>query len=466
MKDIRLMRRRTPRRALSFLVVLLCAVAAAPAPLGAQEKPKPLAGKDRERGLQILEIVREGIREHYYDPNFRGMDLKARFEVAKARIKKAASNGEIFSIVAGLLAEFNDSHLYFIPPDRAARVEYGWRMQMIGDKCYVVEVKPGSDAEKKGLKVGDEVWSIDGYEPTRENLWKIKYSYYTLKPRPAMRVVVQDPGAQRELLVMSKFVGARDFFDRLRKRKETAKPAPFHEVPGELFVWKMDSFAVEGKEVDEVMRKALPHKAMILDLRGNGGGYEETLLRLLGYFFDREVKLGELKRRRGTKTLVAKPRGRDKHFAGRLVVLVDSGSGSAAELFARVVQLEKRGTVVGDRSAGAVMRSRLHGESTFRGTWDNATLSFFAVSITDADITMTDGRSLEHVGVTPDELLLPAGADLAAGRDPVLARAAALAGVKLDPQQAGALFPRVGRDEEDDEEKDDEGGKGEGDDQQ
>jgi carboxyl-terminal processing protease len=124
-------------------------------------------------------------------------------------------------------------------------------------------------------------------------------------------------------------------------------------------------------------------------------------------------------------------------FAGRIVVLIDADSGSAAELLARVVQLEKRGTVIGDQSSGAVMQ----GEILAGAVEGPQGFIFYHASVTRADLIMSDGTSLERIGVKPDELMMPASEDLAAGRDPVLARAIAMLGGAIDPAAAAALFP-------------------------
>lgn len=177
------------------------------------------------------------------------------------------------------------------------------------------------------------------------------------------------------------------------------------------------------------------HKALILDLRSNGGGYVVMLKRLLGHFFDKDVKIADLKYRKKMETVVAKTRGANS-FKGQLIVLIDSRSASAAEAFARVIQLEKRGIVLGDRSSGKVMQSVVYSHTV--GT---ESIVPYGVNMTNADLIMTDGKSLEKVGVTPDELLLPSATDMATNRDPVLARAAELLGYKLDAERAGTLFP-------------------------
>jgi C-terminal processing protease CtpA/Prc len=136
--------------------------------------------------------------------------------------------------------------------------------------------------------------------------------------------------------------------------------------------------------------------------------------------------------------LVAKPHGHQ--FKGNLVVMIDSGSASCSEVFARVVQLEKRGKIIGDRSAGAVM------ESTFYPRQEGLSqMTFYAVQVTIGNLILTDGKSLEKNPVTPDELTLPTPEDLAVGRDPVLSRALELSGTNVSSESAGKLFPHVWR---------------------
>jgi carboxyl-terminal processing protease len=182
-----------------------------------------------------------------------------------------------------------------------------------------------------------------------------------------------------------------------------------------------------------IIDKARKHKALILDLRDNQGGAVETLKYLLGGIFDHEVKIGYKVTRSDRMPLVAMPL--HNTFDGKIIVLIDSRSMSAAELFSRVVQIEKRGVVMGDRSAGRVMGAKYYDYQL------SGAAVYYGVSITEADMVMTDGKSLEHVGVTPDEVMIPTASDLAKGLDPVMAHSAETLGVKLSPEQAGKLFP-------------------------
>jgi carboxyl-terminal processing protease len=395
----------------------------------------------------MLKMIRLDIEKHYYDQNFHGIDLRERFGQADERIKNAKSNSEIFGVIAQALLDFDDSHLFFIPPARVAKVEYGWQMQAIGDKCYVIAVKPGSDAEAKGLKRGDLILSIDGFTPTREVAWKIRYYYYTLRPKPGMRLVVQSPeGAPRQVDVIAKIQQGKKQMDLtgwgtggdipIEAENEARINRDRFFEKDNVIIWKMPGFDIyDENELANIMVRVKKHQALILDLRGNGGGLVVMLKRLIGYFFEQDIKVSEMKYRKEVKTEVADSKG-NGGFKGKLIVLIDSGSASASEIFARVIQLEKRGIVLGDRSAGAVMQSRQHGHEV-----GLETVSYYGASITNADVIMKDGKSIEHVGVTPDELLLPTAADLAASRDPVLSHAAELVGLKLDSGAAGKLFP-------------------------
>jgi C-terminal processing protease CtpA/Prc len=399
----------------------------------------------RDRSREILEIIKKDLQKNYYDPTFHGVNVESVFKEADELLKKAESHGQMYGIIARALLQLNDSHTFFIAPSRVARLDYGWTMQTIGDKCYIAAVQPGSDAARKGLRAGDLVLSINQMNPERTNLWMIQYLSF-LRPQSTTQFVVQSPNEPpRELMVQAKVtegqknVDLTDYNEAMKLIIEDEKDSRLRrhryvEVE-DVLIWKMPAFDLKPEKVDDLIDKARKHRVLILDLRGNGGGLEDTLLRLIGNLFDHDIKVGDLSRRKEKKPLVAKTRGGDI-FKGNVVVLVDSASGSSSELLARVIQVEKRGVVVGDRSAGAVMRARYYSKSIGVDT-----VIFYGVSITDADLIMTDGKSLENVGVIPDELLLPSQTDLQLNRDPALARAAELAGLKLDAKAAGALFP-------------------------
>ncbi|MGB9179847.1 MAG: S41 family peptidase [Pyrinomonadaceae bacterium] len=405
---------------------------------------------ERGRAHDMLKTLKDDIKKNYYDASYRGVDVDAQFKAADEKINQAKSLGQALGIIAQALLDFDDSHTFFLPPARPVSVEYGWRMQMIGDNCYVTALKPGSDAEKKGLKVGDQVLGINKFQPTRKDYWKMEYYYNALAPQPGMSLIVQSPGGQaRELAIAANVKqgkrvlnftgsdGGNDIWDYIRESENADKLERhrFQQI-GSVVVWKMPGFDFVPEQVDSLMSNRIKgHSALILDLRGNSGGYVITLERLAGYFFDHDIKIADLKGRKEMKPMLAKTQGKDS-FNGKLIVLVDSKSASASEIFARLVQLEKRGTVIGDRTAGAVMQAR--SVSHEMGT---DSIIIYGASVTNADVIMSDGKSVEHVGVIPDELMVLTGADLAAQRDPVLARAAELAGVSVDPAKAGTIFP-------------------------
>jgi C-terminal processing protease CtpA/Prc len=269
----------------------------------------------------------------------------------------------------------------------------------------------------------------------------MNYRYYALMPTRSIHLRVQSPGdsAPRDIEVLSKIERTEEkafyFTNIWRYNSETRLEDDRIYEQGDVVGWRMPTFETDPDHIDQIMKRVSKFKNLVLDLRGNGGGYQVTLEHLVGYFFDNDVKIADLKGRKELKPILAKTQ-REHVFKGGLTVLIDSESGSAAELFARTIQLQKRGRVIGDRSAGAVMVSRsFDHESGVGGTL------YYGASVTIADVIMPDGASLEKTGVTPDEVVLPTATDIAAHHDPALSKAFSAAGQELTPAKAGTLFP-------------------------
>jgi C-terminal processing protease CtpA/Prc len=414
----------------------------------------PLTNMQRDGAREMLQRTVIDLKKNYYDASFHGIDIDAREKQAEERIRSAKTYGEAFAAIAWTLDALNDSHTFFFPPPRPYSIENGWELTFIGDKCFVTAVKPGSDADKKGMKVGDQVLSIEGFQPQRAIFWKVDYVLNGLAPRAGMHFVLASPGAQpRQLDVMAEVKrlkrvedftgtgGGTDMWETIRRSENYQHSQEWRwvETEDDVMALKIPSFFASDSQIDNVLGRMRKHKSLIIDLRGDPGGAEDVLTQLLGGIFRQDVTIATRVGRKDRKPVIAKGHG-DHAFDGKLVVLIDSHSASCSELLARTVQLEKRGTVLGDKSAGAVMEARVYPEHLGVDT-----MAFYGVQITASNLLMGDGNSLEHNGVTPDVPILPTAEDLANDRDPQMAEAFKQVGGKISPEKAGKLFPVIWR---------------------
>jgi C-terminal processing protease CtpA/Prc len=166
-------------------------------------------------------------------------------------------------------------------------------------------------------------------------------------------------------------------------------------------------------QVEAALKEFAKAPGVILDLRGNPGGIGIMAMGIAGFFVDKPgQKLGEMKMRESTLKFVIFPR--PETYAGKLAILVDSGSASTTEILAQGLQDLDRARIFGTRTAGAALPSdivRLPNGDGFQ--------------YAQASYTSVKGRVLEGNGVTPDVEVRQTQEAALAGRDLVIEAAEA-----------------------------------------
>lgn len=408
---------------------------------------------------EILKAVYEQMNIHYYDLHFHGEDFSARFAEMGSMMQRATSMSQAMTIAAALLEPLNDPHVFFLPPGyRGPLIEYGFRFMMVGSDCYVTEIASGSDAARK-LHVGERLLSVEGEPITRENLWKVEYNLNVLSPRtllhagieqadePAGNAAEEKKGRSRsgdpdtgegEVIVKASMSSASnnlhpaEVFGQMTGRY-VSRTAEFSKEG--VLIWKIPRFPLDSDDAAAKWELAKKYKSLVLDLRGTAGEWNRGGDNTLGNLMGKDTQVGQRITRNGSEPYVVKVA--KMPFRGKLVLLVDSGTSASSEILARVAQVQKRGMVIGDRTAGAATESKMFSCAT----GGEAEAEAAHVSISVAEIRMSDGSVIGREGVTPDEIVLPSQDDLKMGRDPQLARAAALAGLAIDSTASGKMFP-------------------------
>ena len=155
-------------------------------------------------------------------------------------------------------------------------------------------------------------------------------------------------------------------------------------------------------DVEELLKevKKSNSEGLILDLRGNGGGYLDEAISLTGLFIDQGPVVQVVSK--PNRRQVLKDREAGVAYDGPVVVLIDRYSASASEIFAGAMQDYGRALIIGERSFG---KGTVQAPSQLR---DGKSLRKSQIKFTNAQFYRISGSSTQHKGVVPD-LLLNAG---------------------------------------------------------
>ena len=220
----------------------------------------------------------------------------------------------------------------------------GVTFQILRDTILVVSAVPGGPSEKVGIMAGDRIVTIDGEDAFGK---KVNNEFVTthLRGKKGTKVVLGIRRGDDPQLID---------FEIVRDKIPLNSINTYFMVDKKIGYIKLDKFAQQSveefeKALNDLKKQGL--QSLILDLRGNSGGYLMTAFGLGNEF------LGSGKPVVFTEGLKSEKQYyfTDKNGSfrdGRLVVLVDEGSASASEIVSGAIQDWDRGVLIGRRTFG------------------------------------------------------------------------------------------------------------------
>ncbi len=351
------------------------------------------------------------INERYISANFNGINWQAQYGYFRPRALNAPNDTAYYQELKEMVWLLNDDHSRFMTPNEAfdhfafsrnegEYVGLGLYTMPLTSGALVLQVSPGSPAERGGIQACDRILTLDG-----RSSWESEGG----TPGSIALLVIERPGTGT--------------FSINAPREEILQVI---DVPGwvlpnrgqKIGYVRLDTLWV--RDIPERLRARLremeadgPLDGLILDLRPNLGGWRPVLQGILGIFVSGE--LGQFSGRLESESLIA-PRADEpppSHPELPLVVLIAPRTESYAEVLAAVLQAERGALVIGQQTRGNV-------ETIFPRR-----LPFGArVWIAEQGFRLNNGMLLEGVGVRPQIVDTTDWTPYACGQDPQVERAA------------------------------------------
>ena len=386
----------------------------------------------REGRLRVFDEVWEQVRVRYFDPALRGVDWQEVRRSLRPRAADAGTEDELYAVLRLMLGTLRDPHTRVFEPGESDdwRVQHyvsvGVSVREIEGEVVVADVERKSEAARAGFHAGDIIVSVDG-EPAMSLVARRLAEQNAGDSRPArLAAVTRLFDGPLDSTVSIVFRRAGETKERsARLRRETRTRVPTFEVRREGGGVHVVRFNIFTPAVAEAFVRALGGelkgaRALVIDLRDNGGGEAEAMADLASTLVEPGASLGRFTDREGrvqlepfTRASLVSSADTFTRFRGAVVLLTNARTASAAEVFAASLREEGRASVVGEPTCGCVLGIRERHTLPDGGVLD----------ISEMDYHTAGGTRLEGAGLSPDVEVTPAREDLRRGRDRALERA-------------------------------------------
>jgi carboxyl-terminal processing protease len=309
-----------------------------------------------------------------------------------AQTAHASPSEFAYDAIDAMAKATNDRYTQFFTPDEFRAFNEALDPQRIGGIGVMIEpdatsgfvkvtyVLPSTPAERAGLEVGDVLTAVNG-TTTKGLAVEAVSTRLRGKPGTVVAVTVERPQASRVFSIT---------------RADVQPPTVvFKMLPDGIgYVWVMEFGKATPSEFDTAIARLteMGAKALVLDLRNDGGGYVESALEISSRFIaNKPIVTVEV---RGQHAKTYDP-DQDASIALPVTVLVNQFTASASEITAGALQDDGIGTLVGARTFGkGVMQ-------TLTPLPDGA-----AIKITTAHYLTPNNRDINLRGINPDVVVV------------------------------------------------------------
>jgi carboxyl-terminal processing protease len=317
-------------------IAALCVLVALVAGLWLGGHPEELPGPVRDAFVQEDRAMRAEIINSIEDNFYKPVDEK---KLDDASLK-------------GIVESLDDPYSHYLTPKEAKQFNEsvsgefeGVGMNVEQDKrgLKVLRVFEGSPAERARIRRGDFILGVNGRSIAGVNS-EVATSRIKGPAGTSVRLRVFTPGEERDRTVRVK----RERIEIPVARGRMVERGGHKVGVVELLSFSSGAHGLLRREIDGLMRRGA--EAIVLDLRGNGGGLLSEAVLVSSIFIEDGEIVSVRGRHRPERTQDAEGDAIDEQIP--VVTLVDGGSASASEIVSGALRDRKRAKVVGTRTFG------------------------------------------------------------------------------------------------------------------